>query len=70
MTVAPSSCETLSSFSLSTMRLGSVFYARLKAIIAAAGVDCDIDNSRVVVDPSFEVDDDEDVAFDQAPLFY
>ena len=46
------------------------FYARLKEIVAATGVDCDVDNSRVVVDSSFEVGDDEDVEFDQAPLFY
>ncbi|EJK66882.1 hypothetical protein THAOC_12149 [Thalassiosira oceanica] len=48
------------------------FYARLSEIIAAAGVDCDVDNSRVVVDPSVEIDDDEDVEFEDGvqPLFY
>ncbi|EJK58890.1 hypothetical protein THAOC_20950 [Thalassiosira oceanica] len=48
------------------------FYARLTEIVAAAGVDCDVDNTRVVIDPTVEIDDDEDVEFDDEvqPLFY
>ncbi|EJK73186.1 hypothetical protein THAOC_05201, partial [Thalassiosira oceanica] len=48
------------------------FYARLTEIVAAAGVDCDVDNTQVVIDPTVEIDDDEDVEFDDdvQPLFY
>ncbi|EJK64627.1 hypothetical protein THAOC_14620, partial [Thalassiosira oceanica] len=47
-------------------------YHKASEIIAAAGVGCDVDNSRVVVDASVEIDDDEDVEVDDdvTPLFY